>query len=67
MSARIAFLGDTLLGGRAQPLLDRYGYDYALAGIRHLWQDADLVVANHEAPITTRTRRAAKAETGCRR
>ena len=67
MSTRIVFLGDTLLGGQAQPLLEQHGYDYALAGIRHLWEDADLVVANHEAPITTRTRRAAKADTGKRR
>jgi poly-gamma-glutamate synthesis protein (capsule biosynthesis protein) len=67
MSTRIAFLGDTLLGGKAQPLLDQHGYDYPLAGIRHLWEDADLVVANHEAPITTRTRRAAKADTGKQR
>jgi len=67
MSTRIAFLGDTLLGGSAQPLLEQHGYDHAFAGIRHLWEDADLVVANHEAAITTRTRRATKADIGRRR
>lgn len=67
MTTRIAFLGDTLLGGAAQPVLDRHGYDYALAGIRHLWADADLVVANHEAPVTRRGRPAHKHDTGRRR
>jgi poly-gamma-glutamate capsule biosynthesis protein CapA/YwtB (metallophosphatase superfamily) len=67
VSARIAFLGDTLLGGAAQPLLDEHGYDYALGGIRHLWADADLVVVNHEAPVTRRTRPADKLDTGKQR
>ena len=67
MSTRIAFLGDTFLGAAAQPLLDQHGFDYALAGIRHLWDDAHLVVANHEGPLTTQTRRAAKVDTGSKR
>ena len=60
MTARIAFLGDILLGGDAQPVLDEKGYDHALAGIADLWADADLVVANHEAPLTERTQPAYK-------
>lgn len=67
MTARICFLGDTLLGGAAQPLIDKYGYDYPLARIRHLWAEADLVVANHEAPLTKETRPAAKKDTGKKR
>lgn len=67
MTTRIAFLGDTLLGGNAQQLLDEKGYDYPLAAIRHLWDEADLVVANHEAPLTTRALPAPKFETGHRR
>ena len=67
MSVRVAFLGDTMLGGAAQRLLDRYGYDYPLARIRCLWSDADLVVANHEAPVTRRGAPAAKQDTGAPR
>jgi poly-gamma-glutamate capsule biosynthesis protein CapA/YwtB (metallophosphatase superfamily) len=55
MAARIAFLGDTLLGGDAQPVLDREGYDYALEEIAPLVADADLVVANLEGVISKRS------------
>jgi poly-gamma-glutamate capsule biosynthesis protein CapA/YwtB (metallophosphatase superfamily)/GNAT superfamily N-acetyltransferase len=64
---KIAFLGDTLLGGEAQPLLDEYGHDYPLQRIQHLWADADLVVANHEGPLTHRTSPSAKLDTGRKR
>ncbi len=67
MTTRIAFLGDTLLGGSAQDVIDEEGYDYPLAGIKHFWADTDLVVANHEAPLTTRDEPAAKLDTGKKR
>ena len=54
MAGRIAFLGDTLLGADAQPVLDREGYDYALAEIAPLVADADLVVANLEGVVSDR-------------
>jgi poly-gamma-glutamate capsule biosynthesis protein CapA/YwtB (metallophosphatase superfamily) len=60
--ARIAFLGDTLLGDAARPVLGEQGYGYALDGIRHLWADADLVVANIECALTTRSQRAPKPD-----
>ena len=63
----IAFLGDTLLGGEAQPLLDEHGHDYPLRRIQHLWADADLVVANHEGPLTRRTSPSDKLDTGRKR
>jgi poly-gamma-glutamate capsule biosynthesis protein CapA/YwtB (metallophosphatase superfamily)/GNAT superfamily N-acetyltransferase len=63
----IAFLGDTLLGGDAQPVLDEYGHAYALRRIQHLWADADLVVANHEGPLTRRTEPCDKLDTGRKR
>src|SRR5262249_21570945 len=63
----IAFLGDTLLGGVAQPLLDAHGHDYPLRSIQHLWADADLVVANHEGPLTRRTIPSDKLEIGRKR
>jgi poly-gamma-glutamate capsule biosynthesis protein CapA/YwtB (metallophosphatase superfamily) len=64
VTVRVAFLGDTMLGGAAQRLLDQHGYDYPLAGIRHLWSDADLVVVNLECPVTRRASPAAKLDTG---
>jgi poly-gamma-glutamate capsule biosynthesis protein CapA/YwtB (metallophosphatase superfamily)/GNAT superfamily N-acetyltransferase len=63
----IAFLGDTLLGGTGQPLLDEHGHDYPLRRIQQLWAAADLVVANHEGPITRRTNPSDKLDTGRKR
>lgn len=67
MTVRIAFLGDTLLGGEAQATLDEHGYAYALDGLRPLLADADLVVANHEGPLTRRAQPQAKSDTGRKR
>lgn len=67
MTARIAFLGDTLLGGSAQEVIDVHGYEYPMARIKHLWTDADLVVANHEAPLTSRDQPVSKVDTGRKR
>lgn len=67
MTARIAFLGDTLLGGSAQDIIDAEGYGFPLVSIKHLWADTDLVIANHEASLTTRDEPAAKADTGKKR
>ena len=67
MTLRIAFLGDTLLGGAAEVTLERRGYGYAMAGLRPLLAEADLVVANHEGPLTRVEEPAQKAETGRKR
>jgi poly-gamma-glutamate capsule biosynthesis protein CapA/YwtB (metallophosphatase superfamily) len=67
VSARIAFLGDILLGHGAAPFIAEHGYGYPLAAIRHLWADADLAVANLEGALTRRKRRADKHDTGRRR
>jgi len=64
---RIAFLGDTLLGGDAAEVLGASGHRWALSGLAPLLDGADLVVANHEGPITTNDRRAHKDDTGRRR
>lgn len=66
-TARIAFLGDTLLGGAASEVIAAHGYDHPLARIRHLWADADLTVANHEGPLTYAAEPAAKLDTGKKR
>lgn len=67
MTTRIVFVGDTLLGGTADDVLDDYGDGYPLSGIQHLWADADLVVANQEGPLTRRTVAEDKADTGKKR
>jgi poly-gamma-glutamate synthesis protein (capsule biosynthesis protein) len=67
VTVRIAFLGDTLLGGDAQSVLDERGYGYALEGVAPLLAEADLVVANQEGPITARGEPEEKADTGRKR
>src|SRR5262249_42046708 len=65
--ARISFLGDTLIGGEAQPVLDDKGPDWAFDGIRELLASSDLVVANLEGPITSRDDPEAKSDNGRKR
>lgn len=60
MTARIAFLGDTLLGGHAAAVVEQRGHWHLLSGIAPLIADADVVVANLEGPLTTREQPAAK-------
>ena len=60
MTITVAFIGDTLLGGDAEETLDREGYARAFEGLAPLLSDADLVVANHEGPITRADHRSRK-------
>jgi poly-gamma-glutamate capsule biosynthesis protein CapA/YwtB (metallophosphatase superfamily) len=64
---RIAFLGDTLLGGTASEVIAAQGFDYPLAQIRACWRDADLLVVNHEGPLTASAQPADKHDTGRKR
>jgi poly-gamma-glutamate synthesis protein (capsule biosynthesis protein) len=64
---RLTFLGDTLIGGEAQDVLDAEGYEWALDGIRHLFESSDLVVANQEGPLTRIAHPASKLDTGRKR
>lgn len=50
----VVWTGDVLLGDAAEPLLAEHGPDWPLANVASLL-DADVVVVNHEAPITTLT------------
>jgi poly-gamma-glutamate capsule biosynthesis protein CapA/YwtB (metallophosphatase superfamily) len=45
-------VGDVMLGNLAQETLDDEGYDYPFRALRPLFQDADLIVGNLEAPLT---------------
>jgi poly-gamma-glutamate synthesis protein (capsule biosynthesis protein) len=67
MSVRIAFLGDTLLGGEAQQTLEQLGYGYAFEGIAPLLSHSNLVVANLEGPVTHLDQPAGKLDTGRKR
>lgn len=67
MTLRLAFLGDTLLGGVAQATLDRRGYAYAFAGLKPLLSEADLVIVNHEGPLTLAQQPVQKTDTGRKR
>src|SRR5262245_3182139 len=66
-SVRVTFLGDTLVGGVAQEVLDERGPEWAFDGIRPLLEGSDLVVANHEGPITDRSEPGPKLDTGRKR
>jgi poly-gamma-glutamate capsule biosynthesis protein CapA/YwtB (metallophosphatase superfamily) len=57
--ARVAFLGDVMLGREARQAL-REGYDHAFGGLRPLLETADLVVANLEGPIARTAERRPK-------
>lgn len=50
----LQFLGDTMIGDGAVPLLSEAGYDAPLDGVRPLL-DGDFVIANAEAPISLGT------------
>lgn len=47
----VQFLGDTMVGDGASPMLDPLGFDAALAAVAPLI-DGDFVIANSETPIT---------------
>jgi poly-gamma-glutamate capsule biosynthesis protein CapA/YwtB (metallophosphatase superfamily) len=64
---RIAFLGDTLLGGVADETLLRHGYEYAYEHVRAMLGDFDLLVVNHEGPLTAREEPEDKLDTGRKR
>ena len=64
---RVTFLGDTLIGGEAQTVLDAKGTQWAFDGIQPLLAGSDLVVANHEGPITERDLSQGKLDTGRKR
>jgi len=60
LTASITFIGVILLVGDAQETLDRRGYAHAFEGLASLLSDTDLVVANHEGPITGADRHVTK-------
>ena len=51
---RIAFLGDFLPAGSADPTIARHGYEHLFKGIRPIISDVDAVILNLETPLSTR-------------
>ena len=49
---RIAAVGDIMLGGTAQPEMQKYGYDYPFAQTRQILRQAQIVFCNLEGPLT---------------
>ena len=50
---RISAVGDIMLGGTAEPVLNEHGYDYPFEKTSHLLQGSDIVIGNLEGPLTT--------------
>jgi poly-gamma-glutamate capsule biosynthesis protein CapA/YwtB (metallophosphatase superfamily) len=50
----IAAVGDLMLGGRAEPLLNEFGPDYPFVDVMPFLAKADVVVGNLESSISTR-------------
>jgi poly-gamma-glutamate synthesis protein (capsule biosynthesis protein) len=48
----LQFVGNTMVGGPLQGLIDQRGYDFPFAAVKADTQAADFVVASAEAPIT---------------
>jgi len=51
---RISAVGDIMLGGTSQPVLEDLGYDYPFEQVKHLFTDSDIVIGNLEGPLTNR-------------
>jgi poly-gamma-glutamate capsule biosynthesis protein CapA/YwtB (metallophosphatase superfamily) len=49
---RIAAVGDIMLGGTAEPEMQRYGYDYPFERTHSILRQAQIVFGNLEGPLT---------------
>lgn len=56
-------VGDTMLGGTAEPTMRQNGYDHPFSGTKELFAASDFVVANLEGPLTSRGHKADKRYT----
>ena len=48
---RISAVGDIMLGGTAEPLLNEHGYDYPFEQVSPLLHDSNIVIGNLEGPL----------------
>jgi poly-gamma-glutamate synthesis protein (capsule biosynthesis protein) len=49
---RIAAVGDIMLGGTAEPEMQKYGYDYPFEQTQSFFKQAQIVFGNLEGPLT---------------
>lgn len=49
---RISAVGDIMLGGTSEPVMQQYGYDYAFEQVKYLFEESNLVIGNLEGPLT---------------
>lgn len=52
-STTIVAVGDIMLGGTAQEILIKEGYDYPFKHVKPLLSNADIVIGNLEGPLTS--------------
>lgn len=50
---KISMVGDIMLGGTAEEIFQKYGYNYAFDQTRHLLQRANIAFGNLEGPLAT--------------
>lgn len=53
-SITLVAVGDIMLGGTAEEIMLKNGYDYPFKHTRHLLSNADIVIGNLEGPLTNR-------------
>jgi poly-gamma-glutamate capsule biosynthesis protein CapA/YwtB (metallophosphatase superfamily) len=51
----VAFVGDTMLGGRTRKVIAAHGSDYPFASVRPLMQRAHALIGNLEGPFACRS------------
>ncbi len=53
-SITLVAVGDIMLGGTAEEIMLKNGYDYPFKHTRHLLSNADIIIGNLEGPLTNR-------------
>ncbi|MCW9013025.1 MAG: CapA family protein [Gammaproteobacteria bacterium] len=51
-TVRISAVGDIMLGGTAEPVMQQHGYDYPFEKVKHLFNGSNIVIGNLEGPLT---------------
>ncbi len=51
-SITLVAVGDIMLGGTAEEILVKNGYDYPFIKVQHILDEADIVIGNLEGPLT---------------
>ncbi|GMR18200.1 MAG: CapA family protein [Gammaproteobacteria bacterium] len=50
----VVAVGDIMLGGTAEPELQKFGYDYPFVNVKNILSEADIVFGNLEGPLTNK-------------